>query len=417
MQNPTPTRPGLILLVAWLGWVFDIMDTALFNFAKGPMVKEFLGDPELYKLHGPAIEGRLQTVFLIGWAVGGLIFGVLADRWGRARTMIVTILIYCLLTAATGLCHTAEQVAVVRFFTALGIGGEWAAGAALVAESFPDNRRPWAAAILQTAAAVGPALAALVNFAIPPEHWRWLFFVGLLPALVTVVIRMFIREPERPVSASGPRISFLAPLKELFAEPIWRKRALVALALGVVGIAGAQNVSFWLPNLVESVSQGVSAAEIQTRKSWATLVFHIGTLIGVLLVPALCARIGRKKAILTFFALSPVAIYIATTGSDSYGRLLLVAPVMSLFAIGVSAAFVLYFPELFPSRFRATGAGFAYNTGRIITAATPLLTGWLTGTFAGNVLNAVLATAIILAAVGLVAMPFAPETKDEPLPA
>lgn len=403
-----------VLIVAWLGWVFDIMDTSLFVFAKGPMLTEFLGGPEKYKLVGPQIEGWLQLFFLVGWAVGGLLFGVLADRWGRTRTMVVTILLYCAFTGLTALCHTVEQVAVVRFLTALGIGGEWAAGAALVAEVLPDNKRAFGAAALQTAAAFGPVFGALINLAIPPEHWRGLFLVGIAPALITVFIRYFVKEPE--VVRHREKVSFMQPLKELFAQPESRKRAFVALAIGVVGIAGAQNVAFWLPNLVQAVSEGVSPAEVQARKSWVTMSLHVGTLIGVVLVPWLCVKWGRKRAITAFFVASPLAILAATFGGQNYQRLLLFAPLMSLFAIGVSAAFVLYFPELFPSRFRATGAGFAYNTGRIITAGFPFMTGYLTTAFSGSVITAVFATSAILLIVGLSAMPFAPETQGKPLP-
>ena len=125
-----------MLLIAWLGWVFDIMDTALFNLARAPMLAELMpGKPTAQ------VEGWLLTLLLVGWSVGGLIFGVLADRWGRVRTMVLTVLIYCVFTGLTAFCHSVEQVVVVRFITASGIGGEWAAGAALVAEAFPDKAR------------------------------------------------------------------------------------------------------------------------------------------------------------------------------------------------------------------------------------------------------------------------------------
>lgn len=402
----------LILFVAWLGWVFDIMDTALFNFAKVPMLTEFLGGPDGYKAHGLTIEGRLQMVFLVGWAVGGLLFGVLADRWGRSRTMIATILIYCAFTGLTALCHSPEQVAVARFLTALGIGGEWAAGAALVAESVPNEMRARAAAFLQSAAAVGPAIAALVNLAIPAANWRWLFAVGIAPALVTVVIRSYIKEPEQPRTTEP----FFTPLKELFSNPLTCRYALVALGIGFVGIAGAQNVSYWLPNLVKTVSTTLTPDELKDRMSQITWVFHIGTLVGVFAVPLLCDRFGRKATIFTFFILSPIAIYGATQGATDYGRLLLLAPLLSLFAIGVSAAFGLYFPELFPRRVRATGAGFAYNTGRILTAGTPIYTAFLATSLGGNILRAVLLTSATLLVIAIIALPFAPETKGKPLP-
>ncbi|HMS55388.1 MAG TPA: MFS transporter [Fimbriimonadaceae bacterium] len=402
-----------ILTIAWLGWVFDIMDSALFVFAKEPMLTEFLGSPERYKLEGPAIEGKIQLLFLVGWALGGLVFGILADKWGRARTMIITILIYCLFTGLIAFCKNAEQVALVRFISALGIGGEWAAGAALVAETLPNSRRAFGAALLQTAAAVGPILAAFLNLGIAAENWRTLFLVGVIPAFVTVGIRFFVREPEPQEKTKTP---FFEPLKEMFREPKWRIRALAALGIGFVGIAGAQNVAFWLPNLVKAVSEGASAEEVKNYKSWATFALHAGTIIGVLTVPFLCERWGRRRTIWACFLLSPVTILLATYSGSTIQRLLWTAPLMSICAIGVSAAFVLYFPELFPTRFRATGAGFAYNTGRIFSAWVPWFTGALAGMLQGSVVVAVLITSAVLLVIAFVSLPFAPETKGEPLP-
>ncbi len=190
----------LVLTVAWLGWVFDIADSAVFNLTKIPALTEMIGAAQ-YKIQGPAIEGRIQLLFLLGWSIGGLIFGILADRWGRTRTLVVTVLIYSLLTALTALAHSVEVLTWMRFFTALGIGGEWAAGAALIAEAFPDKARAPAAGLLQTAAAIGPILAALGNQAFSHETWRLMYLLGAFPALITVVIRFFVPEPERSKQA------------------------------------------------------------------------------------------------------------------------------------------------------------------------------------------------------------------------
>lgn len=402
----------LVLAVCWLGWLFDIMDTALFNFAKAPMLTEMLGGADAYKLNGPATEGLIQMVFLVGWALGGLVFGILADRWGRTRTMVLTILMYCAFTGLTALCHSWEQVAVVRFLTALGIGGEWAAGAALVAEVFPDKARAPAAGFLQSAAAFGPALAATVNLGLSAESWRWLFVVGIAPALITVLIRWKIKEPDRwKETASEARGS----LKELFGTSNWRRNVLIASVLGVVGIAGSGNTSFWLPNLVKAVNKGVDAVIVQQRVSYATYTMQIGTLLGVLIFPWLCQKVGRKPAFALFFALSPVAIWLATIGANDYTSVLLFAPLMSFFTIGLSAGFVLYFPELFPTRLRATGSGFAYNVARIGAAPAPWLTGILIGGLAGSVGLGVAAAGLIYL-VGLAALPFAPETRGRALP-
>jgi MFS family permease len=403
-----------ILLVAWLGWVFDVMDTALFNFAKVPMMTEMLG-PERYKLEGPRIEGQVQTWFLIGWAIGGLVFGMMADRWGRTRTLIVTILTYCCLTGLTALCRTPEQVMVARFLTALGIGGEWAAGAALIAESMPDSMRAKASSLLQTAAAIGPVLAALANFGLAHASWRMLFLVGIAPAFLCFVIRSKVPEPERK-SGQTPTGNAISMLRELFGDPKLRRNTIVAMAIGVVGVTGAGIVPFWIPNLVKEASAGLGEVAIRTRTSDATMAIHVGTLLGVFCFPALAERIGRKRSFAIFFVLSPAATALALAGGADYTRLLLLLPISTFFSIGVSAGFVLYFPELFPSRLRATGCGLGYNVGRIFSAPIPWLTGILIGALNGSATAGVLIAACIYL-IGLLTLPFAPETKGQGVPA
>jgi MFS family permease len=402
-------RQSAILAIAWLGWVFDIMDTALFNFAKGPMLTEMLGGAESYKAHGPTVEGWIQALFLLGWSIGGLVFGMLADTWGRTRTLVVTVLLYCAFTGLTALCRTPEQVAVVRFLTALGIGGEWAAGAALVAETFSDRMRPYAAGMLQSAAAAGPVLAALANLFLRGGDWRLLFLVGILPAFICVFVRYRSHEPERPPPAEK------LPISEVMGEAKWRKRAIAAMAIGAVGIAGAGTATYWQPNLVQAASAGLAKADVDSRKSVVAMVSHVGTLIGVLVVPWLCTRFGRRRTIGAFYVLAPASVALAIGGGAEYGRLLLLLPLVNFFAIGVSSAFVLYFPELFPARMRATGAGLAYNVGRVLSIPVPILTGKLIAAYGGSVATGVLLSGAIYL-LGLLALPFAPETKGEPLP-
>lgn len=405
-------RAWLILGIAWLGWVFDIMDTALFNFAKVPMLKAMMGAEE-YAARGPAVEGQIQTLFLIGWSIGGLVFGILADRWGRSRTLIVTILLYSILTGATALCQTPEQVMVIRFLTALGIGGEWAAGAALVAETVPAAFRERASGFLQSAAAFGPWFAALINLAVPAGQWQTLFLAGVLPAFIVVGIRWIVREPE-PVRTGARRLP-TEELSILFGTKDMRRRTMVAMALGVVGVTGAGILPFWLPNLINQISSEMGEEARKNFLSLNTFTLHVGTLLGVLAFPWLAQRIGRIKSFAIFFVMAPLTTALALTGGSSFDRLLFLLPIATFFGIGLSAGFVLYFPELFPSRVRATGAGLGYNVGRIISAPVPALIGWLIGQFQGNVAVAVLvASAIYL--VGLVVLPFAPETRGQPLP-
>lgn len=392
-----------------MGWTFDVMDVALFNFAKVPLMTEILGGEANYKATGGPIEANLLFVLMLGWSVGGFFFGWLADRIGRMRCLLVTVLIYAVFTGLTAFCHTVEQLYVVRFLTGLGVGGEWAAGAALVAENVSEDKRARAASWLQSAAAFGPWFAAMINFALVGHGWRALFLVGVLPALATLFLRRLVSSSEVSLKQESPQVATLVATKVPW------KRVAVGLALGTAGIASATNVSFWLPNIVKQLSPGMPAADIQSRQSVAALVLHIGTLAGVFLVPWLCSRLGRRLTLLLCFLVSPVIVTIVATVAKDFQALLLMSPLMALLGIGTSAAFVLYFPELFPSRHRAFGAGVSYNGGRVLAAMFPLLTAHLPA-FQTDVTKSVAQTSLFLA-FGAIALLFAPETKGDPLPA
>ncbi|HEY0866400.1 MAG TPA: MFS transporter, partial [Fimbriimonas sp.] len=195
-------------------------------------------------------------------------------------------------------------------------------------------------------------------------------------------------------------------------DPVWRRRAVVAMVIGTVGVAGAQTATFWLPNLVTAASQGRD--DIPQRISYATLLAHVGTLAGVIAVPWLCDRLGRKRTIFAFYLLTPFVVAAAISGGAEYSRILLTYPIVFFFAVGVSAAFVLYFPELFPTRMRATGAGIAYNVGRILSIPMPAITGWIAKEYSGSIVAGVLFSGAVYI-LGLLAIPFAPETKGQPL--
>lgn len=398
----------LVLFLAWLGWVFDIMDTALFNFAKIPMLTQMLGEAR-YKEIGTALEGQIQTVFLVGWSLGGLIFGILADRWGRTQVLITTILMYSLFTGLTGFCQTPEQVMIARFITALGIGGEWAAGAALVAESVPANFRARASGFLQSAAAFGPWFAAIANLSVPAGQWQALFFVGAIPALLCFFFRFKSQNEEAAPKPDSGKFS------DLFSSADQRRRTISAVLLGVVGVTGAGILPFWLPNLIKQAGAGLAPEASKQFLSLNTFTIHIGTLIGVLLFPLIADRIGRRTAFAVFFIGAPVSAYLALSGTPDLNRLLWLLPVATFFSIGLSSGFVLYFPELFPSRLRATGSGLAYNVGRVVSAPVPALMGALMSSNQGNVALVVMVAGAIYV-IGLAALVWAPETKGLPLP-
>lgn len=417
MQEPSqPWYRGLsryqwtILTVAWLGWVFDVFDTAIFNFTKSSMLQDMIGK-DAYKLNGTTIEGWIQGIFFAGWALGGLLFGMLADRWGRTRTLTLTVLVYSVFTGLTVFCREPWQVGMVRFLTALGVGGEWAAGAALVAEVMPNRARAGAAGFLQSAAAFGPLIAALAQLALKGKAWQYMYLVGIFPALICVVIRWYVKEPERSAQAKSAKM----PLQALFENREFRKRVIVAMIIGAVVVAGATTASFWAPNLLDAANKGLPKTDMDVRKSIGIMVSHIGTLLGVLLTPWLCERIGRKRTLAIFFALTPFASLAVAGLGDTYGKLLILLPTVNFFAIGISAALALYFPELFPTAFRATGAGMAYNVGRVFSIVAPIVTGFIIAQTHSIGVGFTVTAGIYL--LGLLSIPFAPETKGEALEA
>lgn len=408
-----------VLIIAWLGWVFDVFDTSLFFLAKQSIVKEFVGAHAYDKGGpGPQYEAWVLAAFTLGWAVGGLVFGIMADRWGRVKTMILTILLYCGFTLATLLCRNLVELAIIRFFTGLGIGGEWAAGTALVAEVVPNRVRSAAASILQTAAALGPILAALANLGLANVNWRWLFVVGVIPAALTVWIRMSVKEPERWTKAVEAKRSTADVLRDFLREPKWLKYLMLAFVVAVVGIMGAGNISFWLPNLVKEVSQGFADADVRARQSYAQMIMHIGTIAGVIVFPMLCDRFGRKPSFVTFFCLCPIAVggvtFLLYKGMIGFTGMLILAPLMAFFALGLTAGYPLYLPELFPTRLRATGMGLAYNTGRLLQIPWPIITAAIIAHYSGVAVGVGLTALVYF--VGAFAMLFAPETKGKPLP-
>jgi len=408
-----------VLIIAWLGWVFDVFDTSLFFLAKQSIVKEFVGMHAYDKGGpGPAYEAQILAVFTLGWAVGGLIFGVLADRWGRVKTMILTILLYCGFTLATLWCRNLAEISIIRFFTALGIGGEWAAGTALVAEVVPNRVRSAAASLLQTAAALGPILAALANLSLAHTNWRWLFVVGVIPAALTIWIRASVKEPERWTKAKAETQSTFSVLTDFFREPKWLAYLGLAFIIAVVGIMGAGNISFWLPNLVKEVSQGFSDADVRARQSFAQMIMHIGTIAGVIVFPILCDRLGRKISFATFFSICPIVVggvtFLLYKGYIGFAGMLILAPIMAFFALGLTAGYPLYLPELFPTRLRATGLGLAYNTGRLLQIPWPIITAAIIANYGGVAVGVGLTALVYF--VGAFAMIFAPETRGKPLP-
>ncbi|HXP59052.1 MAG TPA: MFS transporter [Dongiaceae bacterium] len=411
-----------VLLVAWLGWVFDSMDATIYTLVLRPAMHDLLsaqtGGPvsqESVLWHG----GVIFSIFLIGWAIGGILFGVLADRFGRTRTLIVTILFYALFTGMAALSTTWWQLAVYRFLTALGIGGEWAAGAALVAEVWPEEKRAKAAGILQSAWAAGFFLAAIIMLLLRNQSWRLVFVVGIAPAFVALLVRCWVKEPERWVRSHqqecqtrGPRPS---KLLELF-KPGRRRATLVGSGLAFVAVFGLWGATNWTPELVRSLPDlnGLAPGALTSRVSWAAMMLNVGALAGYLTFGPLADRFGRRPIFAFMCAGSLVMLPVTFLTPRAYGHVLLLLPLLGFFNNGIFSGFPIYLPELYPTAIRATGAGFCFNVGRLLASAGPFLTGSLVATL-GGFGRAASAIALIYL-LGLLLLPFAPETRGQPLP-
>ncbi len=408
----------LVLLVAWLGWVFDSMDSTIYALVLSPALHDVLARHGAAPPEAAAIGwygGIIFSIFLVGWAVGGVLFGLLADRIGRTRTLVITILIYAVFTGLAALSATWWQLAIYRFLTALGIGGEWAAGAALVAEVWPEEKRSRAAGILQSAWAAGFFLAAAVNLLLREHGWRVMFLVGTAPALVALIVRLGVREPERWVRARATAPSGLRGLAELFS-PATRRATWVGSGLAFVAVFGLWGATNWTPTLVRALPeiQRLDPPTQTLKASLATMMLNAGAILGYLSFGPLAERLGRRAAFAIMCAGSLVMLPVTFLAPAAYTRVLALMPVLGFFNNGLFSGFPIYLPELYPTRIRATGAGFCFNVGRVLASAGPFLTGLLVTTL-GSFGRAASAVAAIYL-VGLAILPFAPETRGRALP-
>ena len=396
-----------VLICASLGWALDIMDGYLYAIVLFPAMSELLDTTESAAIGW--YGGIVLSIFMIGWALGGLIFGPIADRYGRAKTMAITILVYAGFTGLCGIAESWQELALYRFITGLGIGGEWAAGAALIAESWPEKSRAKAAGIMQASGGIGFFLASLLYFFIGPYGWRWVFALGVLPALVAFYIRHSLEEPQRWVRAK----STAHPYRALFKPPL-RRDVIVGTALAVIATFGYQGAIQWVPSWIGAMlhAQGTKAAIPQV--SLITAVLNFGGMIGCLCFPLAADRWGRKRA-MSFYFLGAL-LFVPTTFfvAKEFRQAILLSPLVGFFAAGIFTGFAVYLPELFPTAIRATAQGFCYNFARFFSAAAPFVAGALIS--AHGAFAPAIATISCIYFFGLIVLLFARETQGQALP-
>ncbi len=437
----------MVLVVSALGWLFDTMDQHLFTLVRVPSLTEIMKPHVLPdQLDGAvkAVGGQLTAVFLLGWAAGGFLFGIIGDRLGRTKTMILTILTYSVFTGLNALVQTPWQYAVCRFLTAMGVGGEFAAGTALVAEVWPERSRPMALGFLQALSAIGNMTAAVITLMLSAQSWKWVYVVGAIPALLVVWIRRSVKEPDRwkhakAMAAKGGIGTELGSIRALFGTKALARNTVAGVLLGTAGVGGVWGVGFFLPDLLGSVMKPIYAkstailsldasqqqaainAAVQALKSKVFFVQQVGAFIGMFGYAALSQRIGRKPALALVIGLAFVAVQAAFWGVRDETSAYLLAFPLGIFCLAPFSAYAVYFPELYPTRLRATGVGFCYNTARILAAFAPFVLGALANRFADPADASLgLRQAATLVAfvyfVGFAGLLFAPETKGKPLP-
>ena len=535
-----------VLIVAALGWLFDTMDQQLFNLARVPAMRELLAPAPGVSPSQADVEfyGSISTsIFLLGWATGGLGFGILGDRIGRAKTMLLTILLYSAFTGLSALSWDPWSFAAFRFLTGLGVGGEFAVGVALVAEVMPVKARPFALGLLQALSAVGNISAAVISLVLfeleergaVGSAWRIMFVIGALPALLAILIRRRLKEPEQWQAASGEQLKKqLGSYSELFGNPRWRKNAIVGLIMAASGVIGLWGIGFFSIDLTRSVfrksfenelrkageadkdrefvqlvinnpqllkdakvvplpnqllsaalgnkdpeiiyseiqkriksGEGLTAAEIVSSVSpteqdstrrleylsgsevtgdassleahaeritkrakkltnqlgrWAaftSVMLNIGAFFGIYAFTYVTYYTGRKPAFAVSFVLAMLSTVMVFGYLTEFSQIFWMIPIMGFCHLALFGGYAIYFPELFPTHLRSTGTSFCYNVGRFVAATGPLALGAFSKFVFNGYLEPMRPAGVTMSCIfllGLLVLPFAPETKGKPLP-
>jgi len=433
-----------VFTVASLAWMFDCLDQQIFLLARNSALKNLLPAGSDAITYG----GYATAIFIAGWATGGLIFGAVGDRVGRARTLTVMILLYAVFTGLSALSVGWLDFALYRFITGLGVGGVFGLAVALIADAVPDQSRTGALGTLQALSAVGNIAAGLISMGVgslienktiqPEGSWKVMFLVGAVPALICGVFSWRLKEPEKWVLAREQgRQSNVAfgSYTSLFGEARWRKPALLGMVLCISGVIGLWGIGFFAPELVGPVienslrGENLPPAQIAAAKStWIginSIFQNLGAFFGMLLMTQLAQKLGRRPAFVIAFLAAMAATIAFFQQFHSKSDVFWLSPIMGACQLALFAGFAIYLPELFPLRLRSTGTSFCYNVGRFIAASGPLTLGRLQAALKAGAatpeakVDAFRTAATYMSAIfllGLVALLFLPETKGRPMP-
>ena len=443
----TPTQPWwralnrehwLVFSLASLAWFFDCLDAQFFNLARDAAMDDLIGDRAKATIYAP----YTTSVFLLGWAVGGLLFGALGDRFGRARILTLSVLIYSVFTGLGAFSTSFVDFCIYRFLTGCGVGGVFGLAVALVADSVPDHTRAPALGLLQSLSTWGNILAGLIGMgigALAARHllpfglkpWQTIFLIGAFPAFLCVFMLRRLPEPEKWVKARAA--GALAGVKfgsysTLLVSSRWSRNAWLGLILCSAGIIGLWGLGNFHPKIVGSIiashlaASGLSPEALASQQAYwrsaGLLLQNIGGFTGMMTLAWVAQRWGRKPAFVISLLCSFLSTVLVFHSLREFSQIFWMLPLMGFGQLSVFAVYAIYLPELFPISLRSTGTSFCYNGGRVIAATAPFTISRITANLGGDIegfRTAGMWVSLVLL-LGLVVLPFLPETKDQPLP-
>ena len=421
------------LAASWLGWMFDGYETYALVLVMALAVRQLLPPERLP--NASVYMGGLLAVTLLGWALGGVAAGVLADYIGRKRMLMLSILWYAVFAGLTALSRDYWYFLIFRFLTGLGLGAEWGPGTAIVAEFWPPASRGRAGGALHAAHGVGIFLASgiwLLLSPLGPSSWRYMFVIGILPAFLLLYVRRWVHDPALWVAANRRRREARKRLEmgviseqdrelaqftiaRVLSDSQLRRRVGLLLLMSLSTVVGWWSVSTWIPQYAAQLATN-AGHQSQLSASLVVLTFSAGSIAGYLVLGLLADTFGRKPTIwLYYLGALGVSLCFFLLVHDRLA-VLLMAAATGFFTNGLFAWMTIYLPELFPTRVRGSAISLVFDSSRSIAALGPLLAGWLISSFGGIGTAAAMMSFIYV--VGLVVAPFAgPETKGRPLPA
>jgi len=410
----------LVVLIASAGWIFDAFEGQLFNVQRNQMLADILhvapDHPEVRRW-GDIFLG----IFLVGGSFGGILFGWLGDRWGRKPTMVLTILFYSIFSGLTYFATSLWHVGALRFFVAMGVGGEWAVAAALVAEAVPQHARAHMSGLFHSTSIIGTWIAAWVGLAFGAD-WRMTFLVGIVPSLLVLWVRARVEEPASwhaaKAKVAAGEVKQLGSFGDLLLNPRWAKPAIFGVLLAAVGLGTFWAVTVAGQDLAKDflLRHGTPMAEATQRAKFAYgNVQALGSGLGMLSFGPLAVRLGRRRTFILYHVAALIFVPLTCVAPTTYGMLLALLPIYGFFTIGIHAGYAVYFPELFPNHLRSTGTGFCFNGGRLLASTMLIFSGWLKA-LPGMELRTAISLMSALFLFGLLFICFLPETKGQPLP-